>query len=81
MIFEGPGGRIPLTRWTLRRDPANRGLALGWRKGGFGGTTVSVPNVVHPAPYSGKAGGASTMKARSRGIGRASRRPGRACTR
>jgi hypothetical protein len=57
VIFEGPGGRIPLTHWTLRSDPANRGLALGWRKGGFGGTTVSVPNVVHPAPYSGKAGG------------------------
>jgi len=57
VIFEGPGGRIPLTRWTLRKDPANRGLALGWRAGGFGGTTVSLPNVVDPTPYSGKAGG------------------------
>ena len=35
----------------------NRGLALGWRNGGFGGTTVSLPNVVHPTPYSGRAGG------------------------
>src|SRR5271165_1736451 len=57
VIFEGPGGRIPLTRWTLRSDPANRGQALGWPKGGFGGTSVSLPNVVHPTPYSGRAGG------------------------
>jgi hypothetical protein len=57
VIFEGPGGRIPLTQWTLRRDPANRGTALGWRAGGFSGTRVSLPNVVNPTPYSGKAGG------------------------
>ena len=56
VIFEGPGGRIPLTRWTLRTDPANRGLALGWRSGHFAGATVSLPNVVHPAPYNGRAG-------------------------
>ncbi len=56
VIFEGPGGRTPLTQWRLRSDPANRGLARGWRNGGFGGATVSLPNVVHPAPYSGKAG-------------------------
>ena len=29
-------------------DPANRGLRLGWSRGGFGGRTVSVPNVVEP---------------------------------
>jgi len=57
VTFEGPGGRIPLTRWTLRADPANRGLALGWRSGHFSGGTVSLPNVVSPTPYSGKAGG------------------------
>jgi hypothetical protein len=56
VIFEGPGGRIPETQWTLRSDPANRGLALGWPRGGFGGVTVSLPNVVHPTPYSGRAG-------------------------
>jgi len=56
VIFEGPGGRIPLTRWQLRSDPANRGLAHGWRTGGFGGETVSLPNVVHPTPFSGRAG-------------------------
>jgi Glycosyl hydrolases family 2, TIM barrel domain/Glycosyl hydrolases family 2/Glycosyl hydrolases family 2, sugar binding domain len=56
VVFEGPGGRIPLTQWTLRKDSANRGLALGWRAGGFSGTRVSLPNVVDPTPYSGKAG-------------------------
>jgi len=56
LIFEGPGGRIPLTRWSLRKDPANRGLALGWARGGFGGSSVSVPNVVSPTPYTGAAG-------------------------
>ncbi len=55
--FEGPGGRIPLTRWILRRDPANRGLARDWQRGGFSGTAVGVPDVVNPTPYTGKAGG------------------------
>jgi Glycosyl hydrolases family 2, TIM barrel domain/Glycosyl hydrolases family 2 len=52
-IAEGPGGRTALTRWTLRRDPADRGLRLGWQRGGFAGASVSVPNVVSPSPYSG----------------------------
>jgi hypothetical protein len=56
LIFEGPGGRTPLTRWTLRRDPADSGSSLGWQRGGFGGSTVSVPNVVSPTPYTGRAG-------------------------
>jgi hypothetical protein len=56
VIFEGPGGRTPLTQWTLRRDPSNAGLSLGWQRGGFGGQAVSVPNVVDPTPYTGKAG-------------------------
>jgi len=59
IIFEGPGGRVPLTSWTLRRDAANRGLALGLSRGGFTGATVSVPNVVDPRPYTGKPGGAN----------------------
>ncbi len=54
-IAEGPGGRIALTRWTLRRDPPDRGMALGWQRGGFGGATASVPNVVQSFPYSGSA--------------------------
>jgi Glycosyl hydrolases family 2, TIM barrel domain/Glycosyl hydrolases family 2, sugar binding domain/Glycosyl hydrolases family 2 len=57
LTFEGPGGRVPLTRWTLRKDPDNHGLSLGWQRGGFSGATVSVPNVVDPTPYTGKAGG------------------------
>ena len=57
VIFEGPGGRVPLTSWTLRRDPSNHGRSRGWSRGGFPGATVSVPNVVNPTPYTGKAGG------------------------
>ncbi|HXB14808.1 MAG TPA: glycoside hydrolase family 2 TIM barrel-domain containing protein [Solirubrobacteraceae bacterium] len=57
LIFEGPGGRTPLTQWVLRRDPANAGVRKGWARGRFSGTTVTVPNVVNPTPYSGRAGG------------------------
>ncbi len=57
LIFEGPGGRTPLTTWTLRKDPANHGEAGGWSRGGFSGDTVSLPNVVDPTPYKGRAGG------------------------
>ncbi|HUB73717.1 MAG TPA: glycoside hydrolase family 2 TIM barrel-domain containing protein [Solirubrobacteraceae bacterium] len=56
VIYEGPGGRVPLTRWTLRKDPADRGLTRGWRRGGFSGSEVTVPNVVSPYPYTGRAG-------------------------
>jgi hypothetical protein len=56
VIFEGPGGRTPLTQWTVRKDPANRGLSLGWQRGGFAGASVSVPNVTSPAPYTGPTG-------------------------
>ncbi|MGA2454470.1 MAG: glycoside hydrolase family 2 TIM barrel-domain containing protein [Solirubrobacteraceae bacterium] len=56
VIFEGPGGRVPLTQWTLRKDPTIRGLSLDWQRGGFSGSTVSLPNVVSPTPYTGKAG-------------------------
>ena len=50
----GPGGRIQLTRWTLRRDPLNRGLSLGWQRGRFTGATVSVPNDVDPTQWGGR---------------------------
>ncbi|HSZ15159.1 MAG TPA: glycoside hydrolase family 2 TIM barrel-domain containing protein [Solirubrobacteraceae bacterium] len=56
VVFEGPGGRMPLTQWTLRKDPSDRGAALGWQRGGFAGATVSLPNVVSAAPYTGHAG-------------------------
>jgi hypothetical protein len=55
-IAEGPGGRVALTKWTLRRDPSNRGGALGWSKGGFAGSSVTVPNVVNPLPITGAGG-------------------------
>jgi len=56
LIFAGPGGRTALTRWTQRSDRANRGLALGWKRGGFSGALVTVPDVVAPNAYTGKAG-------------------------
>jgi hypothetical protein len=56
LIFEGPGGRLALTRWTLRNDPADRGGSLGWSEGGFAGTSVTVPNVVDASDYTGRAG-------------------------
>jgi hypothetical protein len=54
-IAEGPGERIALSSWTLRSDPSNRGLALGWQKGAFSGSAVSVPSVIDPSPFSGPA--------------------------
>jgi beta-galactosidase/beta-glucuronidase len=56
VVFEGPGGRMPLTQWTLRKDASNRGISLGWQQGGFSGKVVSLPNVVSPTPYTGHAG-------------------------
>ncbi|HXW58162.1 MAG TPA: glycoside hydrolase family 2 TIM barrel-domain containing protein [Solirubrobacteraceae bacterium] len=55
-IAEGPGGRTQLTRWTLRRDPSNRGLSRGWQRGGFSGSVVGVPNVVDPTQFEGEIG-------------------------
>src|SRR5580698_1063507 len=57
VIFAGPGGRVPLTQWTLRRDPDNQGLSRGFARGSFAGASVSVPNVVNPSTYTGKPGG------------------------
>src|ERR1700730_7068677 len=55
-IFAGPGGRMALSRWTLRSDPANRGIANGWARGAFSGRTVNLPNDVEPNAYNGRAG-------------------------
>ena len=38
LIYEGPGGRVPLRNWILQRDPHNHGLHLGYQAGSFGGT-------------------------------------------
>jgi hypothetical protein len=56
---EGPGGRTPLTAWTLRLDSANRGLSLGWQRGGFSGHSVTVPDVIGAKSYRGAAGSAN----------------------
>jgi hypothetical protein len=56
LLFEGPGGRTALTRWTLRTDPKDHGAALGWQRGGFSGSTVTVPNVLDATHYSGPKG-------------------------
>lgn len=53
---EGPGGRTPLGDWTFSLDAADRGLALGWQRGGFAGSAVSVPNVVNASQFKGSAG-------------------------
>jgi Glycosyl hydrolases family 2, TIM barrel domain/Glycosyl hydrolases family 2 len=50
----GPGGRTQLTRWTLRRDPANQGTQHGWQRGRFGGASVGVPNDVDPTQCCGR---------------------------
>ncbi len=55
-IFEGPGGRSELRSWILRQDPSNDGLSLGWRRGGFTGAAVSVPNVIDASSFKGAAG-------------------------
>ena len=53
---EGPGGQTPLTHWTLARDPGDRGLARGWQRGAFAGASVTLPNVVDPRHFAGRAG-------------------------
>jgi len=56
LVFEGPTGRVALSEWVLRRDPADAGVRRGWARGAFAGTPVEVPNVVDPYPYSGASG-------------------------
>jgi Glycosyl hydrolases family 2, TIM barrel domain/Glycosyl hydrolases family 2 len=53
---EGPGGRASLDSWTLRLDQGSRGVGLGWQRGGFTGSTVSVPNVVNANQFKGSPG-------------------------
>jgi hypothetical protein len=55
-IYAGPGARTALRSWTLREDPSNLGLSRGWQRGGFTGTTVSVPNALRARSYTGRAG-------------------------
>ncbi len=54
IVGEGPGGRTALTRWTLRRDPSNRGnRARLAARAASAGASVSVPNVIDPTRYAG----------------------------
>ena len=53
---EGPGGRMPLSSWTLRLDSGDRGLSLGWQRGGFSGRRASVPGVIAASDYTGARG-------------------------
>ncbi|HST56558.1 MAG TPA: glycoside hydrolase family 2 TIM barrel-domain containing protein [Solirubrobacteraceae bacterium] len=55
-IAEGPGGRVALTSWKVRKDAANRGIAKQWAKGGFSGSAVGVPNVANALPITGVRG-------------------------
>jgi Glycosyl hydrolases family 2, TIM barrel domain/Glycosyl hydrolases family 2 len=55
-IVDGPGGRTALTGWKMRKDAANRGLALNWAKGGFSDNPVSVPNAANALPITGPGG-------------------------
>ena len=52
-IAEGPGGRVALRLWVLRRDAANVGLKDGWWRGAFAGGNVLIPHVANPDPVSG----------------------------
>ncbi len=52
-IYEGQAGRVALRTWVLHLDPRDIGLREGLQSGAFGGRTVTVPNVVNPAPVSG----------------------------
>lgn len=60
VTYEGPDGRVAITGpWTLRGDKADRGLKLGWARGGFSGSEVSVPNSPNAGRITGAAGIAS----------------------
>jgi hypothetical protein len=56
-IAQGPTGAVALDGpWTISHDPGDRGTLRGWAAGRFPGHAVWVPNVVNPAPITGRAG-------------------------
>jgi hypothetical protein len=55
-VQAGASGRSTLVRWVMREDSSDRGLRLNWQRGGFSGADVSVPNVLHPGDWAGRAG-------------------------
>ncbi|WP_320668895.1 glycoside hydrolase family 2 protein [Patulibacter defluvii] len=57
MTLGGPFGRVAIASdWTVANDPNDRGLARGWAKGGFSGSTVTLPYVPNADRITGAAG-------------------------
>ena len=55
--FTGPTGRVLLGgAWGYRGDPADRGLARGWRRGHFRTRRVHIPYVPNAWPVTGAHG-------------------------
>jgi len=49
--FAGPGGRVQIDGpWVLRSDHDNTGIQRGWGRGGFIGSTVTVPFATNANP-------------------------------
>jgi Glycosyl hydrolases family 2, TIM barrel domain/Glycosyl hydrolases family 2/Glycosyl hydrolases family 2, sugar binding domain len=55
-IHEGPGGRVGLLQWRVRRDPADVGLAEHWDQGHWGGSLERIPYVANALPVTGAEG-------------------------
>ncbi|MDX6664160.1 MAG: beta-galactosidase [Solirubrobacteraceae bacterium] len=50
--LSGPGGRVQIDGpWQLRSDHSNTGIQKGWGRGGFVGSTVTVPNASNANPH------------------------------
>ena len=50
--FAGPAGRVQIDGpWVLRSDHHNSGIRLGWGRGGFAGSTVTVPYATSANPH------------------------------
>ena len=60
MALGGPEGRVALGgAWTVRADPAGRGIALGWPSGRFTGTSVRIPHSPNARHVTGARGARS----------------------
>ncbi|MBA2347815.1 MAG: hypothetical protein H0V81_05905 [Solirubrobacterales bacterium] len=57
VAYAGPEGRVPITGpWILRSDKEFKGVSRGWPKGGFAGSTVTVPNSPNAKRITGEKG-------------------------
>ena len=75
MTFEGPGGRSPLTQLDAAPGSRQPRPVAGWRSGGFTGAQRERAQRRQPDALQRQGRRASTTKARSPGIARASRPP------